>query len=253
MKIGWCGTLDDAGLMRDLGLDFIELPLFPFGLEDPQTFAAAKQAVARSPLPALAFNFFFPRDMSLVGPDIDERRIRNYLARAAELLAVAQAQVIVLGSGRSRNIPDGFERARAEDQFQQLLSWCADALESSTATLAIEPLNRKESNFINSVADGVKLAQAVAHPKIRMLADFYHMDEEREPLETLKVNGGWLTHIHLADTGRRNPGSGYYDYDTFFARLKEAGYAGMVCAECKIERREAEMRSSLQFLKRYCA
>ena len=41
-----------------------------------------------------------------------------------------------------------------------------------------------------------------------MLADFYHMDEENEPLDELVVNAGWLAHVHLADTGRMSPGTG---------------------------------------------
>ena len=65
-------------------------------------------------------------------------------------------------------------------------------LEGTRTTLAIEPLNRKESNIINSVAEGVRFARQVNRPEIRVLADFYHIDEEREPLDTLKTNGEWL-------------------------------------------------------------
>ncbi|MFP3711872.1 TIM barrel protein, partial [Paraburkholderia sp. SIMBA_009] len=78
-----------------------------------------------------------------------------------------------------------------------------------------EPLNRKESNLVNSVADGARLAKALNRPEVRGLADFYHMDEEAEPLDALREHCAWLAHIHLADTGRLNPGTGSYDYATF--------------------------------------
>ena len=64
-------------------------------------------------------------------------------------------------------------------------------------------------------------------PEIRVLADFFHMDEENKPLETLREHCDWVVHIHLADTGRRNPGTGSYPYDRFFGLLKEIGYAGI--------------------------
>ena len=123
---------------------------------------------------------------------MDVDRVRNYLARAAELLAAAKARVVVLGSGWARNVPDGWERARAEDQWVQTLSWCASALRGTGTTLVIEPLNHKESNLVNSVADGVRCAMQVDRPEIRVFADFYHMDEEQEPLATLQEHPlGW--------------------------------------------------------------
>jgi sugar phosphate isomerase/epimerase len=157
----------------------------------------------------------------------------------------------VLGSAAARNVPEGFDRTRAEDQFLQALSWCADAIEGTGITLAVEPLNRKESNLINSVAEAVRFVKRINRPQIRVLADFYHMDEENEPLETLLKYGEWLAHVHLADTGRRNPGSGLYDYDRFTRLLKEIGYTGAVSAECNLQDPESEMRRSLTFLRRF--
>ena len=251
MKIGWCAELREAALLQRLGFDFIELPLAAFGLEDPARIDTAKAAVATAPLPTTAFNQFFPRGLRLVGKDIDADRVRNYLAAAAEVLHHARAKVVVLGSASSRHVPDGIDQVQAEDQFLRALSWCADALKGSGALVAIEPLNRRESNFINSVAKGVHFAQRINRPEIRVLADFYHMDEENEPLDTLRAYAPWLAHIHLADTGRRHPGSGSYDYDRFMGLLKEIVYLGAMSSECKLENPEPEMRSSLEFLKPY--
>lgn len=250
MRLGWCAPLRDAPLLERLGYAFIKAPLAPLGLEDAGTFAATRKAVAASLLPASAFNTLFPKDIRVVGPDVDARRVRGYLARAAELTGEAGAEVVVFGSGWARNAPDGWERARAEGQLTEALSWCADALEGTGCTLAIEPLNRKESNIINSVAEGVDFAERVNRPEIRVLADFYHMDEEQEPLEALKAHRDWLAHIHVADAGRRNPGTGSYDYDRFFGHLRAIGYAGMISAECTVEDPEADMRHSLAFMRR---
>jgi sugar phosphate isomerase/epimerase len=251
MKIGWCADLREAALLHRLGFDFIELPLTAFGLEDRARIDTVKAAVATAPLPTTAFNQFFPRNLRLVGKEIDADRVRNYLAGAAEVLHHAHAKVVVLGSASSRDVPDGFDQAQAEDQFLRALSWCADAMKGAGTLVAIEPLNRRESNFINSVAEGVHFAKRINRPEIRVLADFYHMDEEHEPLDTLRDCAPWLAHIHLADTGRRNPGSGSYDYDRFMGLLKEIGYRGAISSECKLENPEPEMRSSFEFLSRY--
>ena len=205
MKFGWCAPLKDVDRIMRAGFDYIELPLAAQGLEDRATFAASKKAIAASPLPAAAFNYFMPRDMRVVGPDIDVGRVKTYLARAAELLDSAGARACVFGAAWARNIPQGWQRERAEQQFLETLGWRADALQGTGVTLAIEPLYRKESNFINSVAEGAHFARQVNRPEIRVLADLFHMDEEDEPFDTLVEHRQWLAHIHLADTGRKNP------------------------------------------------
>jgi hypothetical protein len=63
MKIGWCESLQNASLLREIGYDFVELPLAPMGLEARETFEAAKREVQNSPLPPLAFNVFLPREL----------------------------------------------------------------------------------------------------------------------------------------------------------------------------------------------
>jgi sugar phosphate isomerase/epimerase len=251
MKLGWCGPIENAALIASAGFDFIEVPLAPLGLENRTRLAAAKIAIAASPLPTWAFNMFLPRDLRVVGTDIDVGRVKSYLGRAAELLAYAKSKIVVFGSGWSRNVPEGFARDKAEAQFIDLLHWSAEALQGSETTLVIEPLNRKESNIVNSVGEGARFAKAVNRPEIRVLADFYHMDEEDEPLSEIATHIEWLSHIHLADTGRFNPGTGNYDYETFFGYLKTANYRGMLSAECTAKNPEVDMRQSLAFLRRY--
>lgn len=252
-RFGWCAGLDQAPLLRRLGYDFIELAIAPLRLEEPDEHERLLAPVLHSDFPVRAFNILFPGGFPVVGPEADEARIRRYLASVARVCSRTGAEVVVFGSGKARHAPDGWERERAEAQLLTLLSIAADELQGSGATLVIEPLNRKESNMINSVDEGTALAKQINRPEVRVLADFYHMDEEQEPLETLRANRDWLAHIHLADTGRRHPGSGQYDYATFAALLKEIGYTGMISAECRIEQPELEMAESLAFIKRMFA
>jgi len=254
MLIGWCAGLDQADLVRRAGYDYIELPLAAQSLEGSETERrAARDAIIASPLPTKAFNYFFPRDLRIVGEEVDRARVDTYLARAAELLAAAKARAAVMGSAWARNVPHGFDRKLAQAQILDALSLAADRLQGTGCTLVIEPLYRQESNVINSVSEGVKYVRKINRAEIRVLADFFHMEEEGELLETLVDNKDWLAHIHLADTGRFNPGTGSYPYDRFFELLRKAGYDGTMSCECKTRDLEPDMRHSAQFLRRHLA
>lgn len=237
--------------MHAAGLDYIELQLVPLKLEDDAAFASAKAIVPDLPLPAPVMSYLFPHDLRLVGPTVHEERARAYMDRVMELMAAAKATHVVYGSGWTRDIPEGFDARQARDQYVHALQWCGSALASIGATLVIEPLNRTESNQCNHVPEGIALAKQTGLANVKGLADFYHVDEEREPLSMLARCGGDLAHVHLADTGRMNPGTGRYDYPTFFGALKKAGYAGRFSAECGIVGEPVSgMRHSAEFLRK---
>lgn len=249
-RFGWCGPLQNADNIKLAGLDYMEAQLVPMQLENDASFAEAKARVVDAALPVEAMSYLFPHDFRLYGEGADEARNRAYFDRVVSVLDLAKAKVVVLGSGWTRNVPKGWTSTQAEQAFLETLRWCAQALEGSTALLVIEPLNRKESNLVNSVAEGAQLARLLNHPKVLGLADFYHMDEENEPLDTLIPNAPWLGHIHLADTQRLNPGTGRYDYASFFGHLKRAGYRGRLSAECGVQGDPVDaMRLSAKFLR----
>jgi sugar phosphate isomerase/epimerase len=248
--IGWCGTPDKAAAMHEAGLDYIELQLVPLKLEDDPSFRHAKAIVKELQLPVPVMSYLFPHDLRLVGSEVHTERARAYMDRVVELMTIAGTTHVVYGSGWTRNIPEGFDPLQAQDQFLFALDWCARALRGIGATLVIEPLNRKESNQCNHVSEGVHFARKSGHLNVRGLADFYHVDEEAEPLSTLQAFGAELAHVHLADTGRMNPGTGKYDYPTFLQHLKKAGYRGRLSGECSVIGEPVSgMRMSAEFLR----
>jgi len=249
-EFGWCAGIGRAEQVKEHGYDYMECPLSPLMKEGPEAVKKALPIYASLAIPVKAWNSFFPWDMKLVGPDADEQRIRNYVAQAVDTMSRAGSSIAVLGSGRSRHVPEGWERERAEDQLVRLFSLIADECEGTGLTVAIEPLNRKESNIINNVAEGAALAKAVQRQQIRVLADFYHMDEEQESLETIAEHKEWLAHIHVADTGRYSPGTGQYPYDEFVKQLRAAGYQGGVSVECTVHDWDRELPAALSFLKK---
>lgn len=251
MKFGCCASIDNAEAVHRAGFDYLEAGvtlLIPD--EDDASFAPILAKYRASPIPVAAFNLFLPRDLKIVGPEIDPARMERYVSRALARMQAIGAAIAVIGSGGSRNVPEDFSRDEATVQIVRFLELVADAADQTDVTIAIEPLNRKELNIINSVAEGVQFARQVNRPSIRVLADFYHMDEDSEPLTEISANQDWLAHIHVADTGRLAPGTGQYPYTEFADQLRQAGYDGMVSVECSWKDFEAEAAPSLAFLRR---
>ncbi|TDF95783.1 sugar phosphate isomerase/epimerase family protein [Paenibacillus piri] len=250
---GWCMPIEHAGELKEYGYDYIECALAPFLKQDDDAVKKALPLYVNSPLPVKAWNVLFPGDLKVVGPDVNEDRVKQYIKKAVDTMQQVGSSIFVFGSGAARSVPEGWDRKRAEEQIVNVLNWYAGELEGSKLTLVIEPLNTKESNIINSVAEGVQFAKLLNHSHIRVLADFYHMDEENEPLDTIVTHKDWLAHIHVADTGRLAPATGHYPYEQFVAQLKAAGYNGMVSAECTLKDRDKELPQALEFMKRHWA
>lgn len=249
MLFGCCCSVEQAGLARTAGFDYIECTVVSLLPEANEAmFAPVLEKYRAAALPVRACNVFLPGDLKVVGPDVDRLRVESYVRTALRRVRLIGASVVVFGSGKARMVPDGFARADAETQLVHFLQFVADVATTHAITVVIEPLNRQESNILNSVAEAVALAQRVKRPSIRVLADFYHMDEEKEPLRHLLDYKDWLSHIHVADTGRGAPGTGTYPYPEFVDLLRQARYDGMVSIECRWQDLAAEAGPACRFL-----
>jgi sugar phosphate isomerase/epimerase len=184
----------------------------------------------------------------VVGESVDLGRINHYLQTALARVKQIGADTIVFGSGGARTIPEGFSREEAEEQIFTFLDLAADYAEPLGLTIVIEPLNKKESNIFNSVPEAVKFARKINRKSIQVLADFYHMDEEQEPLQNIVTMKEYVKHIHVADTGRLAPGTGQYPYQAFTNSLKRANYSGRVSIECGWHDFENEAARAREYL-----
>ena len=117
--------------------------------------------------------------------------------------------------------------------------------------IVIEPLNVTECNILNSVAEGVRLAQAADHPAIRVLSDLYHVDHDRQSYEETREAAALLRHVHVAGLGRRAPAAEDHEFlRGYFAVLKASGYAGRISIEGSWENLGAQASESLAVLRR---
>lgn len=253
IEFGICNPISNHAVASAQGCDFIECGVAQLLPAQPDSDDEVKARMAEfeaSSLPVQAFSGFIPPELKVTGPDVDWQRVSDYVSTALRRASAAGARIVVWGSGGSRNVPDGFDRELAKDQVIRFLHLAGHWAARNDITIAIEPLNLKESNIVNSVGEGVFYAERVAHSHVRVLADFYHMDEDDEPLDAIFQYGPWLRHIHVADTGRLHPGSGSYPYADFVKQVSRADYDGMISVECRWgDDLEGEVGRSMEFLR----
>ncbi len=218
------------------GWDYLEArvaaDLVPEGSDEE--FETRLAALRSSPLQAEVANLFLPGHLPCVGPDVDSDRLQRYASAAFCRAKIAGIRVIVFGSGRSRQIPDGWPETKAFAQMVGLLEAIAPMAEDHGVTLVIEPLNRGECNFIHSPSDGARLVHAVNHPAFRLLVDVFHMLRNGEGPEEIERNAGLIAHVHVAEKETRSaPGVAGDDFRPYFAPLKRNGYDSRISIECQ--------------------
>ena len=98
--------------------------------------------------------------------------------------------------------------------------------------IVIEPINRYELNFINSVDDVLPILERLDMPYVGLLLDTFHMNIE-EPIieESIKKAGKRILHFHVADSNRWPPGYGHLDFESILSALFSVGYEGYVSGE----------------------
>ena len=235
--------------LAEAGCDFFEFGVGMLCPESPKSlFEGFKDVLSNYSLRAECFNSFIPADLKVTGPNVDRDRLDNYLANATERAAELGGQIIVFGSGGARSVPEGFSRKRAHDQILEFLDAAANYAGQHGLVIAIEPLNRAETNMINSIAEAVQFADELGKPEVQVLVDFYHQMLEGEAFDEIVRAGERIVHVHVADTDRLYPGSGEYDYERFAKSLADAGYAKRVSVECNFRDFDKEVPQSIQFL-----
>jgi sugar phosphate isomerase/epimerase len=217
------------------GMDYIEESvggaLCP--RDDETAFEACLAKCAAAVAPVVAANCFLPGDLKSTGPDVDEAALDAYVTSAfarAERVGISK---IVFGSGGSRQVPDGFDKAEGFSQLVAHLKRWGPIAAKYHVTIVIEPLQTAECNIINTVTEGAELARAADHPNVRLLADFYHMLCDGEGPESLRAAGGLLQHIHVAEKEKRTaPGMEGDDFRPYLKALKDIGYDDTISLEC---------------------
>lgn len=216
--------------IKSWGFDGIEVPIFR-----PGEFAAAeiRAGVEAHALECTVCSVLV-KGFSLISEDAGVRRatlahmqdvIRSAADAGARILAGPLYCPVGFLPGRRRTQD---EWTWAVEAYQQL----GETLSAHGLTLAIEPLNRFETYFLNTAADAARLAADVNHPNVGILFDTFHANiEEKNIADGYRTIGRHVRHVHTCENDRGIPGSGHVEWDEVFRALHDIKYDGWLTIE----------------------
>lgn len=237
--------------LEKYGFDGIELQgrgIFERGEE-------IKKSLSKSPIKASTICAGFS------GCPLDSKReereraiadIKKLLEIASEIGAVGLIIVPVFGPPKIPDLsPYATDIELEKRLFVDILKEIGDYASNLNSLLLVEPLNRYETHFLNRLEQTIEICEKVNSPRIKIMADFFHMSiEEPDIAKSLEKAGDWVAHIHLADSNRKLPGQGHTNFKGPFAALKKIGYNQYMALECGIlGNPEEELPKCVKYLK----
>lgn len=236
MQFGLCTSWNNGLKLRG-ACDYLEdnAQRILVGLEGEDVFHEKIAGMKEAGLPVPCVNCFIPGSLPCVGPKRDWEKLLSYCTTVVRRAGEAGIEVIVFGSGGSRSLYEGVSLEEAKRDFIEICQAIAPVAGECGVTVVIEPLNRGECNFINTVAEGAEIVKAVDHPSIRLLADIYHMARnEEDPVSGLAPYVELIHHVHIAEKEKRTaPGMAGDDFRPYLKSLKEGGYDRRISIEGK--------------------
>ena len=222
-----------------LGYEGLELAPFTLG-EEAYRMPARERAAIRGAcanagiaISGLHWLLVAPKGLSITTPDraVWEKTL-DVLRRLVELCAELGGAYLVHGSpGQRRTGGDLDAAARGEVVWAEIAS---DA-QAAGVTYRIEPLARRETDFINTVRDAATIVQRIGNPALRTMIDTSAAAlAEAEPVATVIerwMPTGLVAHIQLNDRNRRGPGQGTDPFAPVLAALTRTGYTGWLAME----------------------
>ena len=252
-KIGIVASYEHDSLLKASGYDCLVenvQELVSPNISDAQ-FQTNLEILKNLKLSVYALNIFLPSEHMVVGPDVREDSVLNYVEKVFQRTQAAGINLIVWGSSGSRRIPDGFDREIAKKQFVAIAKKIAKLAMQYDIVLALENLNRDEANFINTLAEAVEIAEKVDQPSFMVCADIYHMLKEGEPASVIEKAKGYLFHCDIAEkVGRTPPGVAGYDFKPYLQALKKIDFKGKIIIEADWENLEKQAAPAYQYLQK---
>jgi sugar phosphate isomerase/epimerase len=225
-----------------LGYDGLEIA--PYTLFDAPDAASAREAsqvraaveTAGLVVTGLHWLLVKPAGLSLTTADTAVRaRTLEVMRRLVGLCAGLGGSVLVHGSPKQRQIAPGNSHADARGRLADALAAVAQTAAHEGVIYCIEPLSRRETGLINTVAEAAELVRGIGHPNLRTMIDCSAAGAtESEPVPDLIdrwLPTGLVAHVQINDPNRRAPGQGAMQFAPIAAALVRNGYRGTVAVE----------------------
>ncbi len=215
-----------------MGFDLVEIPV-----EDPELINGNEvvEALNANDLKASICGVFGPtKDLTADDTQLHENCFK-YLRKCFELGNVLGTKFVAgpmySAVGKARLVPQE-QRNREWSRAVENLSKVCLIAEQFGQEIALEPLNRFESDLINTADDVLKLVNDINHPSAKVILDGFHMTiEESDIRKAINTVGDHLIHIQISENHRGIPGTGLTPWSEFAKGLLDINYQGSIVIE----------------------
>lgn len=225
-------TIDIFPKIKGMGYDVVEIPI-----EDPDLIDVKKvrEALDKNELEAIVCGAFGPsRDLTNDDPSFHQTSL-NYIESCLNICkglgAGFFAGPMYSSVGKARSVSAEQKKLEWSRAVKNLRKVC-DLAEIKGLQIALEPLNRFESDLVNTAEDVVRLVNEINHPAAKVLLDGFHMNIEEPDIEkAILLAGDKLIHLQVSENYRGTPGTGQTRWDSYKRGLEAIGYEGVVSIE----------------------
>ena len=221
----------NIGKIAGWGYDGVELAVRDPALVDAESLVQVISA-HRLGVPAIGTGQAWGEErLSFTSSDPVVRRAAVDRIKAHIPLAKRFEALIIIGLIRGVT-PLGQSHAQSLEYLAQALEECTAEAAQQGVRLALEPINRYETDLIHTVEQGLELLEQVGADNLGLLLDTFHMNIEEPVIEqSIQRCGEHIFHFHVADSNRWHPGAGHLDFGAILHTLNATGYTGWVSGE----------------------
>jgi D-psicose/D-tagatose/L-ribulose 3-epimerase len=214
------------------GFETIEIPI-----EDPSHVAPAhvKRELDRNGLVCGSICACMGPDRDLRGTPEQQKTGLDYMKKIIDQMVVLDCPSLIgpvySSVGRADAVPPREYRQQWKTVVKNLKTLSRYA-EKKGRQICLEPLNRFETDFINTCDQALKMVRDVGSPALKLHLDTFHMNiEEKNQAEAIRKAGKLLGHFHACGSDRGTPGNDHIDWKPIVKALKQVRYDGDVVIE----------------------
>ena len=224
-------------LISKLGYDGIEIAPFTIS-KDVRNVSREERKIIKElsqtyelKIVGLHWLLVSPKGLHIFYPNAYEKT-KKYIFELIKFNHDIGGKVLVFGSPKQRNIPKEMSYEQAWKNAVKFFKDCSNFAKKYDSIIALEPLARHLTNFINTSEEAIRMIKDVNSPNFKLILDVYSMShEEREIGKTIKMSSEYLVHFHANDTNGLGPGLGNANYYEISLALKSINYKGYLSVE----------------------
>ncbi len=214
------------------GFDTVEIPI-----EDPSHIdpAHVKRELVKNDLVCGSVCACMGSGRDLRGTPAHQKNALTYMMKLIDQMDVLDCPSLIgpvySEVGRADAVPEK-EYQRQWKTVVKHLKTLAKYAEKNRKQICLEPLNRFETDFINTCDQGLKMIKAVNSPALKLHLDTFHMNiEEKDQAKAIRKAGRLLGHFHACGSDRGTPGNDHIDWKAIVKALRDINYQGDVVIE----------------------